>query len=688
MPLSEALQARIHSSQRLVNADLMELFTSTDVMGLGYLAELVNYRQNHGEVTYREHRFLRVAGTENELASIKQQARDLVTDQTGEIRLVSISPNRLSLPALHQLLTALKGQHPHCDIRGLSAFQVLQYLALNPHLGLRDLLRGLFAAGLSHIEGRPLKANQMNAKITGRLPQDLRELLAEPYELWRCIHGTGHEVGLRSEAILDYATHEPIEMRIAQLNAIRDLQDKTNGFDSYVALNKKLVENHFEAHPLLTLDDLRTIAISRLYLDNLTCIRAPWGRLGINIAQLALSFGANELEGSLSHENNSQIAGARPFRSMNREEVRSVIAKAHFKPVERVTSAASIRQQPIGQQPSSPAAISALYKISRQASLTASERLTLCREASLLGLGTCALEAKARLMTTTQVGLLGDRLSIRAANKDSWVDIGQRLATGAAGKPRAARGEPLTVLLDLADAPASCDLTTIAAIVADIRKSVANFEVVILGIKGLWLLSRNHNITLIKLSQELKNLGVVAVESSSYEAEDDLTLSEITNTHSILHQMDLATIGKLELAAPYHGRGEPFWESFLDRIDMFNRIQQETHGLLGIKVEAAEGANISPAEYLRAVAISRIFMPDIPNIITPIDQLPLINLTKNDARTEHIRISKKLAPLATFFGSNDLVFLPQAAKLPTEFREELEAMGIQAFNRSGRFHPY
>ena len=147
-----------------------------------------------------------------------------------------------------------------------------------------------------------------------------------------------HRCGLRSNATMLYGHLESFSDRVDHLARLRDLQDRTGGFQAFVPLPFQPLNTPLQSDSEMRaggVDDLKTVAVSRLYLDNFTTIKAYWVLLGEKLAQVALAFGANDLDGTVVDERIGHEAGADSPRGMGREEILRLIGSAGKEPVER-----------------------------------------------------------------------------------------------------------------------------------------------------------------------------------------------------------------------------------------------------------------------------------------------------------------------------------------------------------------
>jgi aminodeoxyfutalosine synthase len=203
----------------------------------------------------------------------------------------------------------------------------------------------------ARLTGRPTKAllAEMKDAGLGSLPgggaeifhPDIRRQICEhkaDADEWLRVHGEAHELGLRSNATMLYGHIEGPEHRIDHLIRLRELQDRTGGFQTFIPLafhpdNTRL--SHLPKPSGLT--DLKVMALSRLMLDNFPHVKAYWVMLGIKTAQVALSFGADDLDGTVVHEKIYHAAGSDSPQELGVDEIRRLIEEAGRRPVERDT---------------------------------------------------------------------------------------------------------------------------------------------------------------------------------------------------------------------------------------------------------------------------------------------------------------------------------------------------------------
>jgi aminodeoxyfutalosine synthase len=163
---------------------------------------------------------------------------------------------------------------------------------------------------------------------------------------WREVHRAAHRLGLRSNATMLSGHLETVEQRMEHLLQLRELQDETGGFQAFIPLCFHPENTHF-SHLRRTsaLDDLRTLAVSRLMLDNFDHLKAYWISLGIGTAQVALAYGADDLDGTVRREKIHHAAGAESPEALTVEELQGLIRETGREPVERDSLYRRVRRE-------------------------------------------------------------------------------------------------------------------------------------------------------------------------------------------------------------------------------------------------------------------------------------------------------------------------------------------------------
>ncbi|MBX6395849.1 MAG: CofH family radical SAM protein, partial [Alicyclobacillaceae bacterium] len=234
------------------------------------------------------------------------------------------------------LVRALKEAYPEVVIKAYTAAEVEFFHRLSG-LSIEEVLKTLMEAGVETLPGG-------GAEI---LSERYREKLASEkasVQQWLDVHRTAHRLGMKTHATMLYGLIETVEERLQHMIYIRELQDETNGFLAFIPLAVQPRQKSASIKRRTSADDdLRTIAVSRLMIDNVPHIKAYWINIGTQLTQLALYFGSSDVHGTLVEERISHSAGAITSQSLTRDELVWLIKGAGRVPVERDTFYRPIR---------------------------------------------------------------------------------------------------------------------------------------------------------------------------------------------------------------------------------------------------------------------------------------------------------------------------------------------------------
>ncbi len=346
----EPIAAKVLAGARLDADDGIALYRSPDLLALGWLANWVR-EQRHGNVCYYNvnrhinptnicvaHCRLCAFGRSPDapgayayaLEEIFQRAAQGVAEGATEFHIVGGLHPDLPFDYFLDVIRGLKERFPQVHLKAFTMVEV-GYFARITKLSVREVLERLQRAGVDSLPGGG--AEIFNPRV--------RKVICDHKvsgRMWLEIARTAHRLGLRSNATMLYGHIETEEERVEHLLLLRALQDETRGFVAFIPLAFH-PENTALAHlPKPTgFDDLKNIAVARLLLDNFDHIKAYWIMLTARIAQIALRFGADDLDGTVVEEKIYHDAGATTPQHMTRQELERLICAAGRIPVERDT---------------------------------------------------------------------------------------------------------------------------------------------------------------------------------------------------------------------------------------------------------------------------------------------------------------------------------------------------------------
>ncbi len=264
------------------------------------------------------------------LDQIRQKLLDRLDQPVTEIHIVNGLHAGLSFDYYTDCLRVLKELRPDVHLKAYTAVEI-HYFAEKYGMSVEQVLREFIAAGLGSLPGggAEIFAERVRHKIC-KGKADAAQ--------WLEVHRTAHRLGLRSNCTMLYGTIETLEERIDHMLRLRALQAETGGFQTFIPLAFHHEGNDFARLPEPTgVDNLRTYAVARLMLPNIPHIKAYWIMIGVKIAQVSLSFGVDDLDGTVQEEKIYHMAGAETPQAMSRGDLVRLIREAGRTAVERDT---------------------------------------------------------------------------------------------------------------------------------------------------------------------------------------------------------------------------------------------------------------------------------------------------------------------------------------------------------------
>ena len=350
--MRKALRDKRLSGARLTGKDAVELFRSDDLFTLGKLASrsaekfngrnayfIANRHINPTNICINRCKFCAFSRSKGEEGAyeftIEQMLQKLrpsgsarrSTPPFSEVHIVGgLHPD---WPFAHylEILSAIKAEYPALAIKAFTAVEV-DYMAKISGLGIEGTLKALKQSGLDFMPGggaeifaEGTRQRLCPEKISG--------------EQWLKVMEAAHRAGIKTNATMLYGHLESIEDRVDHLLRLRNLQDRTHGFQAFIPLAYHPKNTEIGGFYSSGIDDLKTIAVSRLVLDNFPHIKAYWIMLGEKVSQVALRFGADDIDGTIIEEKITHMAGAMTGEGMTKDDLAYLIKKAGRIPVER-----------------------------------------------------------------------------------------------------------------------------------------------------------------------------------------------------------------------------------------------------------------------------------------------------------------------------------------------------------------
>lgn len=346
---------KVERGERLSHEDGALLFRTPDLIGLGCLADASNRARYGDRVMFAANQhinptnicilrktcvFCSYARLPKEqgayrytLDEVLAEAENARNGLTREFHIVGGLDMHAGLEYYAMMFRALKERYPQVHIKALTAVEVA-HIARIDKMSVREVLIALRDAGLDTMPGGGAEvfSKAVRATIADR------KLAAEE---WLAVHETAHGLGIRSNCTMLYGHVESIEDRIEHLAMLRELQDRTGGFLAYIPLayhpdHNELGETlHRQGMATSGFDDLRNLAVGRLFFDNVPHVKTHWIMVTPFLSQTALHFGVNDLEGTVVREKIYHEAGAHTAQAMSLDEILRLIRGAGKIPVER-----------------------------------------------------------------------------------------------------------------------------------------------------------------------------------------------------------------------------------------------------------------------------------------------------------------------------------------------------------------
>lgn len=354
--ISEDLQQiadKIYNKQRISEEDAVLLFEKASLPFLGALANFVRERM-HGDTTYFNRNF-HIEPTNvcvfscnfcsySKLYAKRDEGWELSIDQmlhmvkkydgvpVTEVHIVGGVHPKMDLQFFADLLKAIKDHRPDLHIKAFTAVEY-DYMFRKAKVSAEEGLKILISHGLDSIPGGG--AEIFHPEIREKICADKVD-----GDGWLNIHATAHKLGLHSNATMLYGHIEQYWHRVDHMSRLRNLQDETNGFQTFIPLKFRNQDNDMSNVAESTVvEDMKMYAIARLFLDNFPHIKAYWPMLGRHNAQMTLSFGVNDIDGTIDDTTKiySMAGSEEQTPTMTTEQLVALIKQVNRKPVERDT---------------------------------------------------------------------------------------------------------------------------------------------------------------------------------------------------------------------------------------------------------------------------------------------------------------------------------------------------------------
>jgi aminodeoxyfutalosine synthase len=348
-PTLRAIAKKIDLNERISDQDALQLYRSNDLNALGIMASAVCERKNGNVATYILNRYINYSNIcvlscqfcafaakkrdahafESSIDEIVVAVQDSLATGITEVHMVGGLHPSLDKQWYLDLLSRLRALDPRLQLKAFTAIEIRHLARRIFKTSIAETLAALREVGLGSLTGGG--AEIFDPGVRDELCRG-KESAAE----WLEVHRIWHEMGGRSTCTMLYGHIESMEQRVDHLRQLRDLQDETHGFTGFIPFTFE-PQTTILAHikPATAFDQLRNLAVSRIYLDNINHLTAYWVSMGLPLAQISLSYGVDDLHGTIMEEKIFHMAGAKTPQQQTVESLRHVIREAGREPVQR-----------------------------------------------------------------------------------------------------------------------------------------------------------------------------------------------------------------------------------------------------------------------------------------------------------------------------------------------------------------
>jgi len=350
-PALEPIAVKVTAGERLDREDGLALFASRDLIGIGQLADHVRRRINGDRVHFMVNRhinptnicrnrckFCAFARSEGEdgayemtLDAIVAAAREGAADGAYEIHIVSGLYPEWSYDFYLDMVRRVREAVPdHVIVQAFTAVEI-EHIARMGDRSTLETLSDLKEAGLDALPGG---GAEIFSDRTRAAAWEKKTASSD----WLRIHGEAHSLGIKTNCTMLYGHIETLEERVDHLVRMREQQDRSGGFLAFIPLAFHPANTELADLPGTTgFDDLKTLAVSRLMLDNIPHIKAFWIMVGLKIAQISTAFGVDDIDGTVVEEKITHMAGATTPEALSKDDLVAMIRETGHTPVERDT---------------------------------------------------------------------------------------------------------------------------------------------------------------------------------------------------------------------------------------------------------------------------------------------------------------------------------------------------------------
>lgn len=692
------IASKVHQGIRINEQEALWLYQYADLGELGNLANTVNLRKNGKAVFYNVNRHINPTnicalsckfcayskkigeegGYAYEIDEMITKAGEAIAQGATELHMVGGLHPRWPFQRYVDMIAAMRKAYPAIHLKAFTAVEI-DWMARKARKSIAQVIEDLRTAGLDSFPGG-------GAEI---FHPEVRDAICDTKvsgEQWIDTHRTAHKLGMRSNCTMLYGHIENYEHRVDHMRMLRELQDETAGFNVFIPLSFQPFQNEMGIDRYtFGSDDLRNIAVSRIYLDNFKHIKSYWVMLGQDIAQLALNFGANDLDGTVLEEKISRAAGGRSGMIMTRSNLESLIRRSGRIPVERTTLYEPVREtdrihlQPVLSNDNETAA-ELLERIKNDSVLSTHETWQLATSATLNQLVDAVAEMRVNdsLPPKFQETLVIDASTahdLKSFEQTVALKIGDVAATSLADD-----SSSFSVTLDITGT-LSHDLRDI---VSAIKVSAPRSPVVLRGLHGLASAHTSFaGSAQLKFSEfvfELHQLGVQSLAGTEQDSIDYAGHGLLDEIAQITLAMDLRLSVTVPLAAENQA---PDWAAFAKTLTAIRSFCLRFKNCITVEVAKRHGdSDLMPSEFMAAIALTRLNLGRQAEIHTPLTGIPTLAPAKGIGADSMQHPATKVLSVLSEFGASGIGSIPLGIVHMERIYEDLRASGMMPVLRN------
>lgn len=693
----KTIASKVDQGIRLSEADALWMYEHSDLTELGQLANRVNLQKNGRAVFYNVNRHINPTnicslsckfcayskkigepgGYAYEIDEMIVKAGEAIAQGATELHMVGGLHPRWNFQRYVDMIAAMRKAYPEVHLKAFTAVE-LDWMARKARKTIPEVIHELRDAGLNSFPGG-------GAEI---FHEEVRDAICETKvsgDQWIDIHRTAHNLGMRSNCTMLYGHIERFEHRVDHMKRLRALQDETKGFNVFIPLAFQPFQNEMGiSRYSFGADDLRTIAIARLYLDNFKHIKSYWVMLGQDIAQLALHFGANDLDGTVLEEKISRAAGGQSGMIMTRSNLVTLIRRSGRLPVERTTLYDPIRDEdrvkmtPVADDHCESVAPLIAQLLSGEA-LESGAIQKIATEASLQQLAQAVRDQRAGraadMQITESITVAADTIPAdESAN--GWLHL--KLAEGAAASI-ADYPSAITVVLDATKRPASM----LHSLLALVHTAAPHSDITVRGLNTVRSALQIDHERLGEGLSRLKNHGVCALEQCRDEQ----------ISHSDDWTSFLATASALEIPLTFNlsidaDEQQVDWLEFSRQLTAAKALMRTGSSWVRFQLIGTEGSGVvMPSEFMKALALTRLSLGPTAFITTPLTGVSSLAPTTGLGADRSQHPVMKLLSVLNSFGSSGIGAVELSSLSAERIYEDLLANGRRPTLTTGALAP-